>query len=434
MDVSFYGGRQAPPFTIYATYESKTDMEEAMKKIGEIPYGAYVLIDTKEIDIRNIENGNLYRKGLDGTPEFIGHLAGPVGYSPQVELADFNSLEKTGKPNEHFSENVLTVSENELIPGFQDEKEFNNITIRTLATREQNGEAEETLVKVGMQIPYHVFNIRAKAVSPYDKDTQQIIGEDYDEWMQPEVIRPFSSDWLLEIPHGVRGDGLTNVSIQRNTVDTIAESKLMGQYMSYTQIQMGIATEPKVFGYLNEISNLSLDKDYNLMVQYTANESGKMPEPQKIGNVRSEVPLKIGEEITINDSDFIFTQENIIEYLNQNRPNGELNLSEDYAASGTHGWIAAVKISETGAKELYAYGTRQTDASPETFSSSWFYIGTAYNANITIGSSNTSVADGNFMFVATSSPSRISNWSGVDPTSATATLEYEVENELEEEN
>ena len=221
MDVSFYGGRQGKSFIITKHYKSVEEMKSDFQNSTEVGYGEYVLISSPIQSLRNLENGLLFRRDLSGAT-YIGRIAGPPGYSPQIKIDNYNQIYSLSTIDQQNAidddEKVITksfsIDNKDLIPGY-DGTNFNDtidfvldsvrvytlkapdnwkvqsaddsqIVLEHLTQKDGNGkaitktisrnseeiyeyvEAEETVALFGLKIPYHVFAFEAKSVSPYD--------------------------------------------------------------------------------------------------------------------------------------------------------------------------------------------------------------------------------------------------------------------------
>lgn len=270
MDVSFYGGRQGKSFIITKHYKSVKEMNYDFQNSTEVGYGEYVLISSPIQSLRNLENGLLFRRDLSGAT-YIGRIAGPPGYSPQIKIDSYNqiySLSTIDQQNAIDDDGKVTtksfsIDNKDLIPGydgtnFNDTIDFvldsvrvytlkapNNwkvqsaddsqIVLEHLTQKDDNGnvitktisrnseeiyeyvEAEETVALFGLKIPYHVFNFHAKSRSPYNQPNNLITEDtetfETDENGNKHRKHPFYSKWNLEVPHGIKGDSIENIRV-----------------------------------------------------------------------------------------------------------------------------------------------------------------------------------------------------------------------------
>lgn len=230
MDYSFYGGRPGQSMVVVKYFSSVEEMNTAFNTKGgytEVGYGECVLINTT--DSRNLENGRLYKRGLDGA-EYLGTIKGPAGYPPHMELTDYDLISKpsvSGWGEDYyyadgkFSFKGDETNAQDLIPGKTgegDNKSYtDDISWKTLSVRKKiykwiekenntlmkivEGDPsiksidegtntivlqidgidktiiydaslseEESVVQIGFKIPYHVFDWEAESITPYEKD------------------------------------------------------------------------------------------------------------------------------------------------------------------------------------------------------------------------------------------------------------------------
>lgn len=254
MDYSFYGGRPGQSMVIVKYFSSIEEMNTAFNQgdsYTEVGYGECVLIDTD--DPRNLENGRLYKRGLQGA-EYLGTIKGPAGYPPHMMLDDYDKIKAEGQRLDNmYKENPESVDylaktgefdfqyqqsdQNDLIPGKYNTYEQQGETIKTIKNfndtikwayvslrelDEQKGE-EETTIKIGFKIPYHVFDWEATSISPYDNriDDKKVFEKplEYNDLIRDleapshDKMHPFYSDLKVKIPHGVKGDSLKGLKV-----------------------------------------------------------------------------------------------------------------------------------------------------------------------------------------------------------------------------
>lgn len=122
MAFSFYGGRQGESFKIVRNFISLEDIKNKFSQgasYRDVNYGEYVLINSN--DVRSAENGQVYRRGLEG-PEYVGRISGPPGYSPHI-MGDEAGFQENYQSTDNYTKNliqdvyVLTEDNNSLIPG-----------------------------------------------------------------------------------------------------------------------------------------------------------------------------------------------------------------------------------------------------------------------------------------------------------------------------
>lgn len=272
MEYSFYGGRPGKSFIIAKDFPTYKDMETAFAKGWEyqdVGYDEYVLINTT--DPRNVENGKLYRRGLNG-PVYVGTIQGTPGYSPHLKIDKYSDIQESDADGLDY---LYSYSDNnqgniELVPGkdgkqFNDSIEWKMLSVRTMYYRDIEGNviantfdyditentadrtitfmdgnvkrtesyyegksAEETVVKIGFKFPYHVFDWEAQSIDPYenrtDDQTQFISAVTYNNLIKKLQEdsegndHPFYSNLQIKVPHGIKGDsiqGLEVISIEQ---------------------------------------------------------------------------------------------------------------------------------------------------------------------------------------------------------------------------
>lgn len=276
MDYSFYGGRPGQSMVIVKYFSSIEKMKEAFQKgdgYTEVGYGECVLIDTE--DPRNLENGRLYKRGLDysntetGGAEYLGTIKGPAGYSPHLTIANFDDIPTEGEDGIKYvmSNGSFSIQNTDLVSGkeyneiewrtmsfrelvYRDEKE-NKINIPIDATVETKGQEliitkkdgtketkkfttaeEETIVQIGFKIPYHVLEYNAYTISAYThgyRDSSSNLNWGYNDkrnninkdikysglasQTNMNTDNPFYSTWDIKIPEGIKGDGVKGLKI-----------------------------------------------------------------------------------------------------------------------------------------------------------------------------------------------------------------------------
>ena len=352
MDYSFYGGRPGQSMVIVKYFPSIAKMNEAFDggdSYTEVGYGECVLINTK--NPRNLENGKLYKRGLQGA-EYLGTIKGPAGYPPHMILDDYEAIvaelekykDENGNINIPPEIDCLTKEgtfdfetkgkENDLVPGYVPSELNKDGTIKTeaqyqdtikwiyVSVRDFNEEktAEETTVKIGFKIPYHVYEQTAYSISAY---TEPFRESDYNKWdfvknkngeIEPNPIKynnlawraddeshPFYSKWRFAVPQGVKGDSIKGLKVltvkdykdQRNDDEennkniinhfeweeeksfTDADGDrqiLVYEYYDYRNKFEGDRIT-KYLGDYNMISGISVDEYGTLKVDYTYKDS-----------------------------------------------------------------------------------------------------------------------------------------------------------------
>ena len=271
MEYSFYGGRPGKSFIIAKDFPTYKDMETAFAKGWEyqdVGYDEYVLINTT--DPRNVENGKLYKRGLEG-PIYVGTIQGTPGYSPHLQIDKYSDIQESDADGLDY---LYSYSDNnqgniELVPGkdgnqFNDSIEWKMLSVRTMYYRDAEGKviantfdyditentvdrtitfmdgnvertesyyegtsAEETIVKIGFKFPYHVFDWQAHSIDPYNKDYRTelqnqnynyVFDATYSPWYnnlstQTNNGHPFYSNIKIRVPHGIKGDSIGDLKV-----------------------------------------------------------------------------------------------------------------------------------------------------------------------------------------------------------------------------
>ena len=380
MDYSFYGGRPGQSMVIVKYFSSIAEMATEFKKgdsYTEVGYGECVLIDTK--DPRNLENGRLYKRGLDnsnietGGAEYLGTIKGPAGYSPHMTIADFDSIptEEADGIKYLMSNGSFSIQNAGLVSG----KEYNEIEWRTMSFRElvyrdEKGNRinipvdatveikgqeliitkkdgiketkkfttaeEETIVQIGFKIPYHVLEYSAYTISAYahdyrdsssnlnwgHNDNRNNVNKDikYSGLASQTNINtdnPFYSTWDIKIPEGIKGDGVKGLKII--------------PIREYKQIRNSEQNNDSDIVYHNEWDsdfNQLSDSDDRLIVVYEYYDYHKSPQGTKITkylgeyNTIKEISVDEFGTLTVH---YTYNEEKVLPYVIKNIVNISLD-------------------------------------------------------------------------------------------------------------
>ena len=380
MDYSFYGGRPGQSMVIVKYFSSIAEMATEFKKgdsYTEVGYGECVLINTR--DPRNLENGRLYKRGLDssnaetGGAEYLGTIKGPAGYPPHLTIADFDNIPTEGADGIKYlmSNGSFSIENTDLVSGkecneiewrtmsfrelvYRDEKE-NRINIPTDATVEINGQEliitkkdgtketkkfttaeEETIVQIGFKIPYHVLEYNAYTISAYThgyrdsssnlnwgyNDNRNNVNKDikYSGLASQTNINtnsPFYSTWDIKIPEGIKGDGIKGLKIV--------------PIREYKQIRSSEQNNNSDIIYHNEWDldfNQFSDSDDRLIVVYEYYDYHKSPQGTKITkylgeyNTIKEISVDEFGTITVH---YTYNEEKVLPYVIKNIVNISLD-------------------------------------------------------------------------------------------------------------
>ena len=289
-----------------------------------VNYGEYVIIDTP--DKNNLDNGKIYRRGLDyqgelGGAEYIGQIVGPQGDTAEISMDGFTTLVNKGGPQ-------IAYEKDDIIPGMylneNEEQQFNDAVHSSWVTIKDDF-GIITGCKIGFQFPYHVFEFETERVSAYTTD--QLI-ERID-----EKEHPYYSKWKISIPDGIKGDALTNLQI------TNSMAKAGCPY--YDNIECN--GEP--LGILeNDVDILITNKD-----NYIENAKGK-----PIAD-----PKSITRDVTVRYVAAEHTYKEIVVYKQTNYDNKTENIN--YISIGAYNTIKDVDLSEDGVLSVeYTYDNTKT--------------------------------------------------------------------------
>ena len=274
MEYSFYGGRPGKSFVIAKDFPTYKDMKTAFAQgwdYQEVGYDEYVLINTT--DPRNIENGKLYRRGLEG-PVYVGTIQGTPGYPPHLRIEKYGDIQEPVKDDLSTLDYIYSKSEREiesieLVPGkdgdtFNDTIEWKVLSVRAMYYRNKEGKeiantldnnviedtaartitftkdgvtttgakyhertsAEETIVKIGFKFPYHVFDWEAQSIDPYDERYRtDIKNYSFDSYAYYDNLienmqespdgkdHPFYSKLNIKVPQGIKGNSIDGLKV-----------------------------------------------------------------------------------------------------------------------------------------------------------------------------------------------------------------------------
>lgn len=168
-----------------------------------VNYGEYVLIDTlKRLHSRNnLNNGKVFRRGLDNTAEYIGQIVGPQGDTPEFEITNISDKRLPSKSS------FLSFDNEGLVPGYDSStgEYTDNIEYKTLNIKDASGDIKKVLL--GFKIPYLIQDFTAKQISPYDIDEEENLiipdSEQFDE--ETKWKHNFYRKWNLKVPKGIHG-------------------------------------------------------------------------------------------------------------------------------------------------------------------------------------------------------------------------------------
>ena len=233
---SFYGGKQGISFVIKNKFESVSAMETEFKKgntYTEVWYGEYCIIDTPNKN--DPDNGKIYRRGINyqeenGDAIYVGQIVGPSSGLPwmAVDTLDnvltqfetdhanvgdeyhrqiayptasgikYDSVASTeGDPpivTKEFEVDEDNPLDGSLVPGkYIDDEDVvhynDSIQWTWYNVRMDNEETypyNKSTVKLGFKIPYTVFELSSKSISPYNSDGEFV----YNDIREAEDVTP----------------------------------------------------------------------------------------------------------------------------------------------------------------------------------------------------------------------------------------------------
>lgn len=211
-----------------------------------VNYGEYVIIDTPNKN--DLDNGKIYRRGLDfqnelAGAEYIGQIVGPQGNAPDIIMDSFTTLVEQGGPQ-------FSYEKDDSIPGMvinEDDSITYNDSIKSSWITIKDKFGIVTSCKIGFQFPYHVFSLSAESTDPYLEGELASRIDD--------MMHPYFSKWKFLIPKGVKGDSLSNLRIANGV------AKSGAKYYSdiNCENEEGTLSEDKSIKIENE--NYSLDSN-----------------------------------------------------------------------------------------------------------------------------------------------------------------------------
>ena len=200
-------------------------------------------------------NTNIPAKGA----EFVGTIIGPEGKAPHLTLAgydsvagDFSNSNENGMQTRvrygSFGPTQTTHNETDsqhpgetqvvpnlsfpsaLVPGREvvldqvgAEVEHFNDNIEWISASLRDELNRDTIVHIGLKIPYKVTDVIAHAISPYAGQNHAYSGEPTVDYLGSRAAHPFYDKWDLGIPKGVKGDSLRDMRI--TTIGEFTESQ-----------------------------------------------------------------------------------------------------------------------------------------------------------------------------------------------------------------
>lgn len=244
---------------------------------SEVNYGEYVIIDTFENlhDRNNLDNGKVYRRGMDLTTElagaeYIGQIMGPQGECPELGIDKFKTVSETTGAHQ----GTYTADADDIIPGAYITKgggrAYNDyISYSWVTIRDSYNNVEGCLI--GFKIPTLVEEYEARSMSPYEqraKDSKgkyynyDLISEDPEQYIDNKWQHPYYQKWQIKVPHGYHGVNSTNIEVvptkTRPAYDATEEEEDFKGATLYKD-----AALTKVFMVATESLDVLRDAEYN---------------------------------------------------------------------------------------------------------------------------------------------------------------------------
>lgn len=248
--VTSQSGAVSTPLPAEYAEGMKQCFEQAGMTISEVGYGEYVIIDTifGLGDYNNIDNGKVYRRGMNydsdlGGAEYIGQIVGPQGDSPEIEMT---TVEEVGSHTEHqIKEYDMTEGDAQdgIVPGkyinsFGTTEYNDEITYGYATVRDSSGKVTGALI--GFTFPYLIPEFTGSMRSAYYTQDDYYQGRISDPRLIGTAIKErddfllfvdngygtpdrdpehgdtghaFYRRWKLTVPKGIKGDTQTQLEI-----------------------------------------------------------------------------------------------------------------------------------------------------------------------------------------------------------------------------
>ena len=268
---SFYGGRRGASFIIVKNYLDVLSMVSDFSQGNdfiEVNFDEYVIINNPNKN--HPDNGKIFRRGYDYNSdrtlsnitvlynkiteerylltelteekyknlssendefrieqiqahgaEYIGCIAGPAGKAPLLSIGPYEWAQNKNadasleirKGSGEYGPNGENPG---LIPGKDDEGNYNDAIEWTYASIRNDNYGDDTQAFIGFKFPYLVTQMQTSQVDPYDgsgniadmSNIFRVLGEN-------ETIdtHPYYNKWHLNIPKGVKGDTFKNLKV-----------------------------------------------------------------------------------------------------------------------------------------------------------------------------------------------------------------------------
>lgn len=358
MESSFYGGKQGYSFVLAKSFKTVAEMVQNFRKgpeYKEVRYEDYVLINTENKN--NPENGEVYRRGREYTNElggaiYIGTIVGPGGPAPMVEMDTIEGVKNKQAQegyHERFSEGEYNVPNLSIVPG----KVGNtyNDSIKWACCSIATPNYERTVAYIGFSFPYTVIDYTAESVDPYynrNNNTDNFINQNLIT-REDDGAHPFFELWKMRVPKGIKGDSFKNFRVipaadivqdYEGKADDVAHNRQILVYDYYHHDREAGGEPVSLFlGDFNIISNIALDEDGTVTIDYTHDDTDVYP------NL-----FKWIKTVSLNKDNGHFR----IEY-NYDEKNGQPTLYETDLS-----WVNGIEILEDG-KVNISYSTGEVE-------------------------------------------------------------------------
>lgn len=231
MKASYYGGIPGYSFLISQVYPTKADLEaDFASATCPVHYGEYALVSCEDREIKNghytapsapdyslrnrPDNGQLYMRGNDGSPEYIGNIMGPAGVGSDIVLDNYDAILPDYVAGDPRSSKGISDAATEMIPG-KDGSIYNE-SIEWVSVSMTAPGADVPVARIGFKVPYPVFEFDNN-VTKLAADQVPTIEEIYDQDADGNDIKHnFYHKYHLELPVGDMGDSLTDLQLIKN--------------------------------------------------------------------------------------------------------------------------------------------------------------------------------------------------------------------------
>lgn len=314
--------------------------EKGGSSTSEVNYGEYVIIDTVFglNQINNIDNGKVFRRGMDfngelAGAEYIGCILGPQGESPEIEMGPYATIEEALSKTNDNEEKIYTggtgkytPTDPDMVPGavldyYNNVIDYNDeIKFAWLDIRDERGNIESC--QFGFRFPYLILNFTAEPISPYFADTLIELGQTEEERNE----HPFYREWHLKIPYGKKGKSFSDLEI------VTLETRENVPYYEDDSLSV-------IKGFFPKGIQLNMGADYDNTKEYVTSTYG-------------------GETVYIKKTDTWKTMLRYKEIDYENSEEGDVR----YVGLGSFNTIEKINVDEKGFVHIfYSYDGEKSD-------------------------------------------------------------------------